>query len=165
MTFQPAQAGSQDAWQPFSVQLPFHSQDASSKPFHFVCVNIQPPPVSSEPDDDLYREIESIRLSSSLHHQTPGPLALKDSVTMFQSHISPARTLFLQCSHFRISAPLVPRSKTYCHGNKHKSKQEEQKINLLNPKFPRASLFFLPAKPPYRNDNTCLFALKPSHSN
>lgn len=78
---------------PSQFNYPSILQDASS-PFPFVSLNIQPLPVSLGPADDLYRELESIRLSASFHHQTSVPRAFEDSpLTMFQLPISPTRTL------------------------------------------------------------------------
>lgn len=85
--------------------------------------------------------------ASTTKHLCPGPL----------------RTLLPQCSGYVFapqglcscnvptSASGFPRSKTNCHVINIKPKQEEQKKNTplpLNPKFPRASLFSLTAKPP-----------------
>lgn len=101
--------------------------------------------------------------ASTTKHLCPGPL----------------RTLLPQCSgcvfapqgHCSCNVPAsasgFPRSKTYCHVINIKSKQEQQKNNTppFKPQVPKSFSILPYSKTSLRNDNTCLFSLKPTHSN
>lgn len=139
---------------------------AASSTFPFVSVNI---PALVFPQGQLMASAEKSNQSDSLpasttKHLCPRPLSAL-LLSCSSCIISPTRTRRWQCSHSRISLSLVPRSKTY--GHVIKSKQEEQKNNPphLKAQVPESFSFSLTAKPPYRNVNTCLFSLKPTHSN
>lgn len=122
--------------------------DASST-FPFVSVNIRALPVSSGPADGLCREIESIRLSSSFHHQTSVPTASEYSpAVMLQLHREPYKDTAL--AMFPLQYQSFSSQKQNIRSC-HKVKTTRTKKNNpphLKPQVPKSISFSLTARPP-----------------